>query len=99
MKIIRYWEHYNERTGEHTVCNAYIVDAIPSVGDHVSYIYDDEIVMSVQPALMDCEQPTRGVWDYDFYEIEIQDAENEEDIDFIVLAVKREEECKDETIE
>ena len=90
MKTITIWTNYHDRSNRHEKATAYIVDELPSVGDHVSFIYDDEIVNSVWPTHIDCEQPTSDVWSYEYYSLEIRDAENEEDIDWITVAVKRE---------
>lgn len=84
MKTIKF------NTGNNRFAYAYIVDELPKVGDHVSFVYDDEIVCSVFPVQEDCEQPNREVWNYAFYSLEIEDAENSEDIDFIYVAIERE---------
>lgn len=74
------------RNFRHEYAYARIVNGIPKVGDHVRFIYDDEIVVSIREALIDCEQPSRSVFNYEIYELEICDANNEEDIDFIYVA-------------
>lgn len=91
MKTIKFCEYHNERSNTRYYAEAFIVDELPNVGDHVSFIYDDEIVDCVFPANVDCEQNSE-VFDYDFYSVDIHDAENEEDIDFIYVAVK----CKED---
>ena len=91
MKTITVLTYYHERSNKHEKATAIVVDALPKVGDHVSFIYNDEIVNDVCSAWIDNEQPTSDVWNYDIYQIEICDAENPEDIDFILLAVEREE--------
>lgn len=92
MEEIKIWTHYDERTNTHEYAYAYIVDELPDEGDHVSFIYADEIATCVYPAWIDCEQPSGEVFKYDIYQVEIMDAENEEDIDWVYVAVKREEE-------
>lgn len=89
MKKIKFWTDYCERKNQHKYAHAYVVDEMPKTSDHVHFIYDDEIVESVRVAMMDCEQPTQDVWEYDIYELEISDAENREDIDFVYVAVPR----------
>ena len=89
MKELKFWL-YN---GDHPItAHAKIVDTLPETGDHVHFIYDDEIVTGLYLACIDPEQPRREVWKYDIYEVEITDANNEEDVDYIYLAVEKEEE-------
>ena len=92
MKKIEFYTSYSERQNKHYYEYAYIAEELPKVGDHVSYIYDDEIVTSVFCISIDCEQPRRENFEYDFFEIGIEDANNSDDIDCIYLAIKREEE-------
>ena len=88
MKELKFWL----KNGDHPItAHAKIVDKLPETGDHVHFIYDDEIVTGWRYAYLDPEQPRREVWNYEIYEVEITDAENEEDVDYIYLAVEKEE--------
>ena len=86
MKL-KFWIDYCERRDEHRHAFALVLNTLPEIGDHLSIVYDNEIVESVRPVIIDCEQPTRDVFLYDIYEIEISDAENPEDIDWAYIAV------------
>jgi len=77
MEKIKFYTRYSERKNQHFHAEAEIVPFCPSVGDRFGYT---GIVKAVCPALMDCEQPTSSVYDYDFYELTIlQNADTLED--------------------
>lgn len=67
---------------KHEDREAIVIDRLPETGDHVSFIYDDEVVTGTRwlPS---------GSSEYDFYEVDLEDANNPEDIECICIAVPK----------
>jgi hypothetical protein len=86
---IKAYVGYSERSNTHFYQNFEIVSSIPSVGDE----FDGLAVEDITPVVLDCEQGSDRVYDYDYYEINMADPVGDFH-DTLYWAVKKEEEAE-----
>lgn len=98
MKIKAYTGY---KPGRHLYNTFDVIDELPKVGEESPYTFD-EIVTSIEPVDLDCEQGNPEVWDYDYYVIETLPKELDEDDDpenyksIRYICIEKEEENEEE---
>lgn len=87
MNTIKFCTRFNERKNKRYFDTAQVVDKVPSVGDGLWFGGCREVVDSIYPAWLDAEQPSNEVYDYRIYEIEVHDADDENETAWRYIAV------------
>ena len=90
MNKLNFWTGFNERKNKHYFAEAQILDHVPNVGEELLFLGAWEVVDAIRPAWIDAEQPCREVFKYSIFEIEIHDAEDDEDSGYRYIAVLNE---------